>query len=207
MRSLLLAVWLTCAITARGALDLSPFPTQFEGEGIKYTQLSFKDDKRQVLYMPPQNWTWRGGSSQLRLIPPATFTRADAIIETSPLAEPQPLDEKTIAALRQQFLSTLPPGAQGVKMVSEEQSPVMLNGNIATCEFTATFQILGETFLRSTLVANLPDTQLRFKVSGLKKDFDSLHRLFRASLISWQWTEPPATKTAMENQPQSAVSR
>jgi hypothetical protein len=196
MRPLLLAALLTCGATAHGALDLSPFPSQFEGEGVKYTQLSFKDDKRQVLYVPPQNWTWRGGSSQLRLTPPAVFTRADAIIETAPLAEPQPLDEKAIAVLRQQFMSTLPPGAQGVKMISEEQSPVMLGGSIATCEFTATYQILGETFLRSTLFANLPETQLRFKVTGLKKDFDSLHRLFRASLISWQWVEKPAATVA-----------
>jgi len=196
MRQLLLAALLTCAVTAHGALDLSPFPSQFEGEGIKYTQLSFKDDKREVLYVPPQNWAWRGGSSQLRLTPPATFTRADAIIETAPLAEPQLLDEKAIAGLRQQFMNTLPSGAQGVKMVSEEQSPVMLGGNIATCEFTATYQILGETFLRSTLFANLPEAQLRFKVTGLKKDFDSLHRLFRASLISWQWVEKPAATVA-----------
>lgn len=196
MRQLLLAILLTCAVTARGALDLSPFPSEFEGEGVKYTQLSFKDDKRQVLYIPPQNWTWRGGASELRLTPPAIFARAGAIIEKSPLVEPQPLDEKTIAVLRQQFLSTLPPGAQGVKMVSEEQNPVMLGGNIATCEFTATYQIYGETFGRSALFANLPDTQLRFKITGLKKDFESLHRLFRASLISWQWTAPPPSKTA-----------
>src|SRR3954462_7470054 len=125
MRQLLLAALLTCAVTAHAALNLSPFPSQFEAEGIKYTQLSFKDDKRQVLYMPPEQWTWRGGSSQLRLTPPAIFARADAVIEASPLAEPQSLDEKVIAALRQQFMSTLPPGAQAVKITSEEQSPVM----------------------------------------------------------------------------------
>jgi hypothetical protein len=196
MRPLLLAVLFACAVTARSAVDLSPFPSEFEGEGVKYTQLSFKDDKGQVVYIPPQNWTWRGGASQLRLTPPAIFARADAIIEKSPLAEPQPLDEKTITVLRQQFLSTLPSGAQGVKMVSEEQSPVMLGGNIATCEFTATYQIYGETFGRSVLFANLPDSQLRFGITGLRKDFDSLHRLFRASLISWQWTLPPPAKTA-----------
>ena len=196
MRPLLLAVFLTCAVTARGALDLSPFPSEFEGEGVKYTQLSFKDDKRQVVYMPPQNWTWRGGASQLRLTPPAIFARADASIERSPLAEPQPLDEKTVAALREQFMNTLPPGAQGMKIVNEEASPVLLNGNIATYEFTATYQMFGETFSRSALFANLPETQLRFKLTGLKKDFDNLHRQFRASLISWQWTAPPPSKTA-----------
>jgi hypothetical protein len=196
MRPLLLALLLAAAVTARGALNLSPISAELEDQGIKYTQLLFKDDKRQVVYIPPQNWTWRGGSSQLRLTPPATFARADGIVETSPLAEPQPLDEKAIAFLRQQFLSTLPPGSQGVKMLSEELGPVMLGGNIQTFEFTATYQILGETFVRSTLFANLPDTQLRFKLSAPKKDFDNLHRLFRASLISWQWVEKPAATVA-----------
>jgi hypothetical protein len=196
MRRFLLAFLLTCAVTARGALDLSPFPSQFEGEGIKYIQLSFKDGTRQVVYVPPQSWTWRGGASQLHLTPPATFARADAMIEVSPLAAPQPLDEKAIAALREQFMNTLPPGAQGLKMVSEELGPLLLGGNIATFEFTATYQVLGETFVRSTLFANLPETQIRFKITGLKKDFDSLHRLFRASLISWEWVEKPGATVA-----------
>jgi hypothetical protein len=196
MRKLLLLYLAAFSVSARAAIDLSPFPSEFEGEGVKYTKLSFKDDKRQVDYVPPQNWTWRGGSSQLHLTPPATFARADATIETSPLAEPRPFDEKAVTVLRQQFISTLPPGAQGVKMLSEEQSPVTLGGDIATYEFTATYEILGQTFLRSTLFANLPESQLRFKVTGLKKDFDALHRLFRASLISWQWVEKPAVDVA-----------
>src|SRR4051812_26879472 len=62
MRPLLLAVLFVSVISARAALDLSPFPSEFDGEGIKYTQLSFKDGQRRVRYVPPQNWTWRGGS-------------------------------------------------------------------------------------------------------------------------------------------------
>jgi hypothetical protein len=195
IRSLLLAVLFVSAISARAALDLSPFPSEFDGEGIKYTQLSFKDGQRRVSYVPPQKWTWRGGSAQLHLLPPATFLRASAVIETAPLAAPQSLDEKTIAALRQEFLNTLPPGAVGAKIVSEEQGPLQLGGNIPTYEFTATYQALGEIYVHSTLFANLPEAQLRFKFTSVKRDFDSLHRTFRASLISWEWQEP-ATSSA-----------
>jgi hypothetical protein len=195
MRPLLLAVLFVSVISARAALDLSPFPSEFDGEGIKYTQLSFKDGQRRVRYVLPQNWTWRGGSAQLHLVPPAAVLRAGAVIETAPLAAPQLLDEKTIAALRQEFLNTLPPGAVGAKIVSEEQGPLQLGGNIPTYEFTATYQALGEIYVRSALFANLPDAQLRFKFTSLKKDFDSLHRTFRASLISWEWQEP-ATSSA-----------
>jgi hypothetical protein len=167
------------------------------GEGIKYTQLAFKDGKRQVLYVVPQSWTWGGGSSQLRLTPPATFVRASAIIEGSPLSAPQPLDEKAVAILRQEFLNTMPPGAQHVKILSEEQ-PFQLGGNIPTQEFTASYDLFGDTFVRSTVFANLSEAQLRFKFTSLNKDFDSLHRAFRASLVSWQWQEP-ANPSAAEH--------
>ena len=206
MRPLLLAVFFVSAINTRAALNLSPFPSEFDGEGIKYTQLAFKDDKRQALYVPPQNWTWHGGSSQLRLTPPPTFLRADAVIDISPLLAPQPLDEKAVAALREQFLNTLPSGAEAVKISSEETSPVLLSGNIPTFEFTATYKVFGEAFVRSTLFANLPETQLRFKLTSLKKDFDSLHRQFRASLISWQWTEPSAKATVVQTEQMNAVT-
>src|SRR5437764_2499471 len=150
MKRLLLLGIATFTVSAKAVIDLSPVASEYEGEGIKYTQLAFKDDKRRVLYVPPQGWTWRGSSSQLHLTPPAAFVRADAVIETSLLSAPQPLDEKAVVALRQEFLNRLPPGAQGVKILSEEQSPFLLSGNIQTFEFTATYQLLGEIFIRST---------------------------------------------------------
>ena len=203
MRSLLLAALLSCAITAHGALDLTPFPTEFEGEGVKYTELRFKDDSRRVTFTIPQNWTWRGSSSQLRLMPPATFTGADATILTAPLAKSQALGEKTIEVLRQQFLADLPAGSQAVKMLSEG-SPLLLSGNIPTWEFTATYQVIGQVYVRSTLFTNLSEMQLRCQLTALKKDFDPLHRQFISSLVSWQWQGPAAAPaTAGPN----AVSR
>lgn len=198
MRSLLLAALLSCAITAHAALDLTPFPTEFEGEGVKYTELRFKDDTRRVTFTIPQNWTWRGSSSQVRLTPPATFTRADVTIYTAPLAAPQALDEKTIETLRQQFLTDLPAGSQGVKILSEG-SPLLLSGNIPTWEFTATYQVIGQVYVRSTLFTNLSEMQLRCQLTTLKKDFDLLHRQFISSLVSWQWQGPAAPSTAGPN--------
>jgi hypothetical protein len=208
MRHILLLGLIGFSITAKGGLDLSPAPSQFDGQGITYTELLFKDDKRQVKYVPPQNWTYRGSSAQLHLGPPQSFVRADAVVDTVPLVAPQPLDEKAIEVLRQQFLSTLPPGAQSVKILSEENGPLLLGGNIPTYEFTASYQIMGETFARGTLIANLPDTQLRFKLTALKKDFDILHRMFRSSLISWQWIEPASGAIlAQKNSAPASASR
>ena len=196
MKSLLLLAIAVFAISAKGAINLAPLPSEFEGEGVKYTRLTFKDDKRQVVYIPPQNWSFHGSAAQLRLTPPSNFTRAEAVVETLPLASPQPLDEKGIELVRQQFASSLPPGAQAIKVLSEESSPVMINGNIASYEITASYELYGETFMRSVLFANLLETQLRFKFSALKTDFDALHRQFRASLISWQWEQPTAASVA-----------
>src|ERR1041385_669694 len=129
MRSLLRAALFLSAMTAHGALDLTPFPAEFEGEGVKYTELRFKDGTRRVSLTLPQNWTWRGSASQLLLMPPAMFNHADATINPAPLVAPQALDEKTIEALRRQFLAELPTGSQAVKILSE-QSPLLLSGNI-----------------------------------------------------------------------------
>ncbi|HEV2805048.1 MAG TPA: hypothetical protein VGW57_08980 [Chthoniobacterales bacterium] len=213
MKRLLLVALFFPSVIALGGLDLSPFPSEFEGEGVKYTRLTFKEDKRQVNYVMPLKWTYRGSPSQLRLTPPPAFERADAIVEVFPLLPAQPLDEKVAVALRQQFLSSPPPGAQEVKLVSEEASPVLLNGNIQTWEFTMSYKVLGETFLRSTLYANVPATepnaagmQLRFRLSALQKDFPSLQRSLRSSLISWQWVEPTASVAGARKDQSVAVN-
>jgi len=206
MIKLLLLGLFSFTVSAKAALDLAPVPSEYDGEGVRYTRLAFKDDKRQVLYVPPLNWSYHGSSSQLRLTPPSTFTRTDAVIDTVPLAAPLPLDEKAMAVISQQCMSALPPGSQEIKVVSEEFSPLLIAGNIPTYEVTASYQIYGETYVRSVLFANLAETQLRFKLSALKKDFNVLHRQFRASLISWQWVDP--STTALQKAPsETAVSR
>ena len=207
MRTLILLALFGFSMSARAALDLSPSPSEFNGEGITYTQLTFKDDKRQVVYVLPQLWSYRGSSSQLCLTPPANFPKAEAAIDKMPLSAPQPLDEKAIEALKQQLMASLGPSALGVKLVSEEQNPLLINGNISTYEVTIAYQIYGETFVRSVLFANLPDTQLRFKLSASKKDFDALHRAFRSSLVSWQWSNDPAAAKEQMTAGPNAVQR
>jgi hypothetical protein len=201
MRMLFLLGFVFVALSARSAVDLAPIPSEFEGEGIKYVQHTFKDDKRQVVYVPPQLWSYRGSSSQLRLTPPANFPKAEATIETTPLAAPAPLDNKAMEIAKQQLLASLGPSVQGAKLVSEEQNPLLISGNVATYEITVSYQIYGEAFSRSVLFANLPDAQLRFKLSAPKKDFDALHRAFHASLVSWQWSEKPSTVVAQTPTP------
>src|SRR4051794_15020193 len=119
-RFLLLAALTTCLCHARAAVDLSPMPIEFVGEGVKYTQLTFKDDKKQVTYVLPQLWSWRGGGTQVQL-PPPNSPRASAVIEALHLDTPMALDDKAVEAIRQQFTAFLPPGSNGATLISEER--------------------------------------------------------------------------------------
>jgi hypothetical protein len=201
MRRLLLLTFAWIA-TADAGINLSATPSEYVSEGITYTQLSFKDDDRVVTYVPPQLWRYGSSATQVQLTPPKD-SRARATIEATPLETEQALDEKAIDALKEPFMATLPPASQGGKLLSEEQNPLLLSGNIPTYELTASFQALGETFVRSTMFANAGKTQLRFTLTARKSDFAALQRAFRSSVISWQWSEkkPPQVATAQSPAP------
>ncbi|MFL6541997.1 MAG: hypothetical protein ACJ8I9_02400, partial [Chthoniobacterales bacterium] len=149
----------------------------------------------QVTYVLPQLWSWRGGGTQVQLTPPNS-PRASAVIEALHLDTPMALDDKAVEAIRQQFTAFLPPGSNGATLISEERDPVPLGGNLHSYEISASYQALGAVYVRSILFVNTPDTQLRFKVTAPKAEFDALYRTFRASLTSWQWTKPAVPESS-----------
>jgi len=184
-------------MSANAAIDLTPTVSEYTAEGIRFRQLSFKDGKQRVIYEPPRQWTVRGGGSDLRLVPP-TAERADASIQVTELPRPQPFDEKLFAALKEQCLRSVPPGAQNAVIVSEEQNPVRLERGDCYA-VTVSYQSIGETFFRSVLFANIPDAQLTFRLTARKADFESLQRAFRSSILSWHWVElGPAASVAQK---------
>lgn len=193
-RSTIILLFVTAALTVRGGgLDFTPNATEFVGEGIKYQKLTFRKDKQLVEYYPPPGWTFLGSAERIQLRPPKK-NFAEAVIEAVPLSTPQPLDEKITKALAQQFLSAVPDGSQFVTVVTEEQNPVLLNEN-PTFEVTASYQLMGEKFLTSALFSNLADTQLIFRLSARKDDFQALHFEFKRSISSWHWAEPDQAPT------------
>jgi hypothetical protein len=194
------------AATSAKALDLTPVVSEYVAEGITFRQLTFKDGKRQVVYEPPQRWTCRGSGSSLQLTPP-NAERADAAIQTVESSSPQSFDEKTRTALKEQFVRALPPGSQTIAVINEEQNPVVLE-NSASYAVTGTYQVIGETFVRSVVFVNLPGTQLTFKFTARKADFENLHKAFRSSILSWHWVDrSAAAELAQKEQPQAATSR
>jgi hypothetical protein len=74
--------------------------------------------------------------------------------------------------------------------VEEEiANPVLLGGN-ASYEVIVSYQSMGEKFFKSTLFVNLRDTQLVFRLTARKDDFQALHREFKVSILSWHWIGP-----------------
>ena len=186
-RSTIALFLLLLAATSNGGIDLTPSPTEYVANGMKFQQLIFQDDKRRIEYEPPRDWSFEGGANQLRLKPKKNF--AEAFITATPLTKPQAFDENTIKALEQQFIAGLPVGSQFAKVEDEVASPVLLDGN-ASFEVTVSYQLTGEKFVRSAIFANVRDTQLVFRLNARKDDFQSLHREFKTSIFSWHWIEP-----------------
>jgi hypothetical protein len=193
------------AAMSANALDLTPVVSEYVAEGITFRQLNFKDGKRHVVYEPPRQWTYRGSLSSLQLTP-AKADRADAVIQAVELKTPQKLDSNAIDALREQFLKSLPPGSQGVTLVSEEQNPVSLE-NGASYAVTASYQAIGEMFLRSAIFVNLPETQLIFRLTARKADFETVQKQFRSSVLSWHWVEQNSAVTLAQDEPKTPTSR
>ena len=188
MNKLLFIMLASFAISARGAIDLTPTASEYTAEGVTFRQLSFKDGKRRVVYELPRQWSYRGDGTSLQLVP-QNSVGADASIQVADISKPQAFDEKLFAALREQSLRAAPPGAQNATLLNEEFNPVRLELGDAYC-VTISYQALGETFLRSTLYVNLSDAQLTFRLTARKPDFEVLQRTFRSSILSWRWVEP-----------------
>jgi hypothetical protein len=199
---LLLALF---TVTSANAIDLTPSVSEYTAEGITFRQLTFKDGKRQVVYEPPRLWACRGSGSSLQLTPPKV-ERADAMIQAVEVKAPRNLDDKAIAELKEQFVRTLPPGVQAASIVSEEQNPVSLE-NGSSYAIAASYQALGETFVRSVVFVNLPETQLTFRLTARKADFETVQKQFRSSILSWHWVDRPSAATLAQDQPQAETAR
>jgi len=186
-RSTIALGFVAFAGAALPAIDLTPELGEYTAEGMKFQQLTFHENKLRIDYELPHGWSFSGGGAELRLKPPKK-NFAEAEITTVSLSKPQPLDENVRASLKEKFLATLPAGSQLVKIEQEIESPVLVNGN-PTFEIIASYQLIGEKFCRSALFANVHDSQLVFRFSSRKEDFDSLHGEFRASILSWHWLD------------------
>lgn len=182
---LLLAVAIN---STNGSIDFTPTVKEYTREGMIYRQVSFKDEKGTITFMPPPGWTLRGAKDRLQLSPPGTKF-AEASIEGQPPTAAKAFDEPTLKALEQQVLAEAPSGSQSVKLLKREENPILLEQNLSF-EFVITYQALGQNFQRSVIFVRMPTTQLIFRLSAPKAEFEALNQTFRRSITSWHWLEP-----------------
>jgi hypothetical protein len=180
---------LTIAFTFPGnaAIDLTAVPHDYVAEGIRHQELTFKDGERTVTMELPNKWTFRNNADRLELTPPQTKF-AEGVIQAVPLAAPQPLDEAAKKILAQRVVTAVPPNSDAIA-VEEKENSVLINGN-ESFEVVVCYKTMGYTFQSSTIFVNCPETQLIFRFTAPKADFEALNKVFRRSILSWQWTEP-----------------
>ncbi len=205
MRRLLLLSSLAFSVSAAAAIDLTPTASEYVAEGLKFHELSFKDGKRRVVFEPPQQWSYRGTANMLQLTP-SNVARADAVIQVADVRAADKLDEKALAAFREQFLAALPPGSQGGEITREEFNPVQVE-RASSYVITGQYKAIGELFVRSVVFVNLPETQLTFRLTARKADFDKLERAFRGSILSWHWIDPEAGPALAQKDGSSGATR
>ena len=172
-------------ISAYGSIDFTPATSERFLSGLKFQQLIFHQDGRPITYEQPRGWKFSGDASRITFTP-TDIAQAQAEIEQSPLKAPQNFDEPTMKLLQEQVMGALPAANHAVTVVSAEKNPVMINRQ-ETIEVTVSYQIAGVEFQRSVLFLNLADTQVRFRVTSRKQDFEKVHKAFLGSIYSWQW--------------------
>lgn len=206
MRRLLLLSLFAFSNTATAAIDLTPTKSEYVAEGLTFHQLSFKDGTRRIIFEPPQQWSYRGTANTLQLVP-SNISRADAVIQVVEAKTSDKLDEKALAAFREQFLASLPPGSQGGEITREEFNPVQLE-RASSYAITGQYKAIGEVFVRGVVFVNLPEAQLTFRLTARKADFEKLDRAFRGSILSWHWVDPePAATVAQKDAPSTEATR
>jgi hypothetical protein len=180
-----LAFLVASALPGYCAIELSAALQEFNGEGIIYRRLVFKDNDRIIFYQPPTGWSCRKIDNYLALAPPDKKF-AEAQISATPIEQPPALNEQTVAQAGQSVLGTLPPASQDGKITKQDIDPLLLHGSPAI-EINASYQALGETFRRTVITVYTPKQQIVFKLSARTADFEPLYRAFRASINSWEW--------------------
>jgi hypothetical protein len=191
---LFLALLAATTCSAGAEIDLTPTVREYVSQGFVYRQVKLKQPTQDILFVLPQGWSIRGGKDRLQL-QPADRNFVDAIVTATPLATPQPFDEPTVKALERQVLTEAPPGSQAVQVVRREENPVAMGSN-PSLEVVISYATLGRTFYRSVIFVHTADTQIVFRFTAPKADFTALNLVFRRSISSWQWIEPPSPKVA-----------
>ncbi|HVF71163.1 MAG TPA: hypothetical protein VM940_06110 [Chthoniobacterales bacterium] len=184
-----LACLLFLAQGARAQIDFTPTIEKYMSYGAEFSTVNFKNDKRSVSMEVPRKWACRGDATRLQFTPPEQ-NFAEGVVQAAPPTRTRVLDDATLKALEAQVIDSLPPGSQGIKVLTRMENPLIVDQSVS-CEFIVSYQALGQTFQRCVTFLNCPDAQIIFRFTAPKATFDNLNSAFRRSVASWRVVEPP----------------
>jgi hypothetical protein len=170
----------------QASLDLTSVAREYVSEGINYRELIFNDGDRKVSVELPNKWQFRCSPEKIGFTVPDNHFVA-ASIEGFANPGKREFDEQTVKALLQKVQADLPADVTQVT-VESRPNPVMLDGH-ETFEVLVSYTLMGTAFQRSTVFVNLPETQVVFRLSARKEEFDSTNKVFRRLILSWHWSD------------------
>lgn len=174
----------TAAVGARGELELSPRPAEYELDGVKRQHLVFADGNNEVTYAPPKGWVVAGSAARLTL-QPKDKSQAEASVTRLPQAAPLALDEEGLKKLTNEALASVPSGSTNVQVLSQEKNAVVIDEK-ETFLVTLSYTFYGENYGRSVMFMGRGNEQVRFQLTARLIDFKGLQEAFQSSLFSWQ---------------------
>jgi hypothetical protein len=170
---------------ARADLQFTPRISQYEGDGVKFKQLTFSDGgAKEITYSPPRGWDYSGSANQLTLHPP-NKSQTEATISKVSLAQPASFDDETVKKLVDEALASVPRGSTDAQLISQEKNPLMIERK-ETLLLTVTYNFYGQSYNRSILFLNRGKEQIRFQLACRQSDFKELQKAFLGSQYSWQ---------------------
>ena len=170
--------------SACAGLDLTPQPSEYELDGVKFKQLAFADGSKMATYSPPRGWDYSGNAAQLVLRPP-NKEKAEAKITETTLSQPGSFNEETIKKLVQEAMASVPDGSTNIQLVSQEKNPLIIERK-ETLLVLLSYNLSGGAYSRSILFVNRGHEQIRFQLTSRQADFKELQKAFLGSQYSWQ---------------------
>jgi hypothetical protein len=169
-------------------INLTPQRSVRELEGCKFPQLEFRDGAKKITYEPPPGWEAMARDNQTLSLSPPGKDMVSAKIKFFPTKGELVLDEAQLQHFKDTANQLLPAESRIMAEPTVTPRPLLLNGH-PTCEIEIYFVLHSQRFRMSVLFVDLGESQLRFSLISRAGDFEELHKAFRASWYSWQWSE------------------
>lgn len=165
-------------------LDLTPHETEYEGDGLRFKHLAFRDNDKQVTYAPPAGWDYAGNPNRLVLHPPGN-AHAEATISISTLERAQDFNESTLKKLTDEVLVSALTNGTDITLLTQQRNPLLINRK-ETFLVCVKYKVGREDYICSVIFLNRGREQLRSQLICRELDFKDLQRTFLGSQFSWQ---------------------